>query len=178
MCTVACCKPGIRRGAAIGDLIVGCGSKKLKLVGHVIFAMEVTEKLSFQQYWDDERFRRKRAVFTAGKAHAFGDNIYHRDDADQWVQEDSHHSFAGGGWNEENAKRDLGADAVLISTDFVYWGKTAPKIPEPLRGQYGDDLYPSVRDFRNGYSDNFKEAVVDWFVSGPKGRLGRPIGWS
>src|SRR3954468_12112196 len=98
-CTVACCKPDIRRGAEIGDLIVGCGSSRLKLVGRSIFAMRVAEKLTFQEYWDDPRFVRKRPVFTAGKARAFGDNIYHKNEAGNWIQEDSHHSYAGGVWN-------------------------------------------------------------------------------
>ena len=177
ICTVACCKPDMRRGAAIGDLIVGCGSSKLKLVGHVIFAMRVAEKLTFQQYWDDSRFRRKRPAYTAGKAHAFGDNIYHKDDAGHWIQENSHHSLIGGGWNALNADRDLGADAVLVATDFVYWGRLAPEIPLELRDCDGDDLYPNVRNLRNHYSDVFKTAALEWFENCPRGRLGRPISW-
>ncbi len=175
-CTVACCKPKVRRGAAIGDLVVGCGSAKLNLVGRVIFAMRVAEKMTFQEYWDDPRFQRKRPVFTAGKARAFGDNIYHMVGAD-WVQEDSHHSFAGGAWNDENAQRDLGADAVLIGTDFTYWGSLAPEIPAHLRNCDGDDLYPHVRDVRNSYSEIFTATALQWFQSCPKGRLGRPISW-
>ncbi len=176
-CTVACCKPDVRRGAAIGDLIVGCGSSKLNLVGHVIFAMRVSEKLTFQEYWDDERFRRKRPIFTAGKAHAYGDNIYHKHEADDWIQEDSHHSLDGGALNSLNADRDLGADAVLIGLDFVYWGNSAPEIPQWLRSYDGDDLYPNVRNLRNHYSEAFKVAALDWFEHEPRGRLGRPISW-
>jgi len=176
-CTVACCKPDIRRGAAIGDLIVGCGSSKLKLPGHVIFAMKVSDKLTYQEYWDDDHFARKKPVFTAGKARAFGDNIYHKDQAGDWVQEESHHSLKGGGWNAANAERDLGTDAVLISTEFVYWGNLAPKIPQALRSCDGDDLYPNVRNLRNQYSEVFKAAAVDWFENCPKGRIGRPLSW-
>lgn len=177
VCTVACCKPDVRGPAAVGDLVVGCGSSELKLVGHVIFAMRVAEKLTFEEYWEDARFERKRAVYTVGKARAFGDNIYHRGANGQWVQEDSHHSLKGGGWNALNAARDLKANAVLIGTDFVYWGNGAPKIPARLRNFEGDDLYPNVRNFRNSYSDSFKLATSEWFENCPKGRLGRPISW-
>lgn len=176
-CSLACCKPKIRRAAAIGDLIIGCGSAKLNSLGRVIFIMRVTESMSFQQYWDDPRFVRRRPVFTAGTARAFGDNIYHRDANGDWIQEDSHHSFDGGGCNTLNADRDLGADRVLISTDFVYWGRKAPKIPAHLRNLDGEDLFPDVRDFRRNYSDQLKELVVDWFDHGEKGRLGRPKSW-
>lgn len=161
----------------VGDLIVGCGSSKLKLVGRVIFAMRVAEKITFQEYWDDPRFERRRPTFSAGKARAFGDNIYHRNAAGAWVQEDSHHSFTQGGWNALNADRDLGADAVLIGTDFTYWGRCAPEIPPQLRNFADDDLYPHVRDFRNSYSEAFIAETLKWFDGVPKGRLGRPINW-
>jgi hypothetical protein len=167
----------MRRGADIGDLIFGCGSKTLDLVGRAIFAMRVAEKLTFQQYWDDPRFFRKRPVFTAGRALAFGDNIYHRDQGGKWIQEDSHHSLPGGAWNALNADRDLGADAVLIGTEFVYWGSLAPQIPQELRDCDGDDLYPNVRDVRNHYSDVVKAAALAWFDDSAKGRLGRPVNW-
>ncbi|MGN6155714.1 MAG: hypothetical protein ACTHN4_08260 [Sphingomicrobium sp.] len=176
-CTIACCKPDIRRGAVVGDLIVGCGSSKLQLGGHVIYAMRVTEKLTFQQYWDDPRFERKRPSFSAGTARSYGDNIYHHDAQGRWIQEDSHHSLDDGGWNQLNAERDLGADAVLVSADFVYWGRLAPEIPVQLRNFDGDDLYPNVRNLRNSYSEIFKNAAVDWFDGQDKGRFGRPINW-
>ena len=176
-CTVACCKPDIRRGAAVGDLIIGCGSSKLKLVGRAIFAMRVAEKLTFDQYWNDERFQRKKPVFTAGTARSYGDNIYHQDAPGIWAQSDSHHSLDDGNWNALNADRDLGADAVLVGADFAYWGRSATEIPEHLRNFEGDDLYPNVRNFRNGYSEALQAAAIEWFDQGPKGRLGRPISW-
>jgi hypothetical protein len=176
-CTLACCKPNIRRQATVGDLVVGCGSAALDLRGHVIFAMRVTETLSFQEYWDDPRFARKRPLFTAGKARAYGDSIYHRDDVGNWIQEDSHHSFTGGEWNAANAERDLSTDAVLISSNYAYWGRSAPAIPALLRNFDGEDLYADVRDYRRRYSNEFKAVVAAWFDQLPKGRFDRPISW-
>ena len=176
-CTVACCKPKMRRGATVGDLIFGCGSAKLKNIGRVIYGMRITEKLTFDQYWNDERFAHKRPTYAAGKALAFGDNIYHHNIAGNWIQENSHHSYADGVFNELNATRDLGADAVLISDDFVYWGASCPDIPAKLRNFDGDDLFPDTRDLRNSYSPAFKAAVEHWFAELPRGRLGRPHNW-
>ena len=42
ICTLATCKPQIRKGAQVGDLIIGCGSKELKMQGKIIFAMRVS----------------------------------------------------------------------------------------------------------------------------------------
>lgn len=176
--TLACCKPNIRSRAGEDDIVVGCGSAELKLRGHVIFAMRIAQTLSFQQYWDDPRFRCKKAKFTAGRAHTFGDNIYHHDSTGAWIQEDSHHSFPGGVWNDENAQRDLKADVVLIGTEFAYWGDRAPPIPPHLRNHAGEDLFADVRDYRRNYSHDFKVLVAEWFDGLAKGRFGRPINWT
>ncbi len=176
-CTVACCKPDIRQGAREGDLVFGCAAKALGIGEVLIFAMRVQEKVTFDEYWLDERFLKRRPVFSAGRARMYGDNIYHSDGAGNWVQEDSHHSLEDGSWNEENASRDLNSKFVLISQTFSYWGREAIEIPEHLRNFEGDDLYPHVRNLRNSYSTAMQGAIGDWFNQLPRGRLGRPISW-
>lgn len=177
-CTLATCKPKIRNGAKVGDLVVGCGSKKLKLPERLIFAMKVSEKLSFDEYWASNRFKKKRPNFHSSRARGYGDNIYHRDDAGLWIQEDSHHSYDEGVHNEDNSDRDLNSHCVLTSNEFVYWGNKAPKVPTAFRNFMGDDLYPNVRDFRNSYEPEFEQAVVHWFDSlVEKGRIGIPFSW-
>ena len=177
ICTLATCKPQIRNAAQVGDLIVGCGSKALKLEEKIIFVMRVTEKLTFQKYWEDPRFFIKRANLKSSKAAAYGDNIYHYENG-EWIQEDSHHSFEGGVKNQDNFDRDLGSENVLISDDFVYWGSSAPCIPDNLRDLDGEDLYPDGRFYRAKFPDNFKSAVYNWFESLPmRGNQGRPTCW-
>jgi hypothetical protein len=60
VCTLTICKPAIRRTAQVGDWIVGFGSKKgPNGVGRswdIIYAMQVSNKLSYEQY--DEHCRR------------------------------------------------------------------------------------------------------------------------
>jgi hypothetical protein len=176
-CTVACCKPNIRERAQIGDLIFGCSAKELGIGERLIFAMRVAEKLNFNEYWADIRFISKKPLFSSGMAHAYGDNIYHSDEEGNWFQKDSHHSLQGGAWNDANATRDLTSEFVLISDDFVYFGRQAIEMPPHLRNFEGDDLYPQVRNFRNGYSPAMQEAARDWFDHLPNGRFGRPINW-
>lgn len=178
ICTLATCKPQIRSSAAVGDLIVGCGSQAIGLAGRLIYAMRVAEKITFQQYWEDPRFVCKRPQFTASMAQAFGDNIYHQNGA-QWVQEDSHHSLDGGGLNNANLQRDTRADSVLIATDFVYWGDRAPSVPIAFRDLNKDDLYPAGRFYRCNFSPQMVDAVSAWFDSlRPRGYLGRPNAWA
>ena len=57
VCTLACCKPKIRKGAKKGDYIVGIGRKSSG--NRVVFAMKVEETLVHDDYWHDERFRAK-----------------------------------------------------------------------------------------------------------------------
>ena len=89
-CTLATCKPIIRRKAQIGDWIVGTGSATKGCRDHLVYAMRVAETMSFNDYWSDPRFRAKRPNLRGSIKQAYGDNIYHRHSEDApWEQEDS-----------------------------------------------------------------------------------------
>ncbi|TNB88511.1 hypothetical protein FHJ31_03930 [Pseudomonas sp. Fig-3] len=177
ICTLGTCKPQIRRSAKVGDIIVGCGSTALKLEGRIIFAMRVSHKLSFQEYWEHEAFQIKRPNLHSSKSMAYGDNIYHRD-GEAWIQEDSHHSFVGGEVNHENLLRDTSSDNVLIGEEFVYWGSSAVKLPDHLRHFAGEDLYPPSRNYRSTFTEDFRAEVDTWFKAlADRGCRGRPASW-
>ena len=120
-CTLATCKPVIRRTATVGDWVIGTGSgaKNKQRNGYLVYAMRVTETMSFDEYWKDTRFRNKRPDMHASvKKKSCGDNIYHKDpDSNEWCQMDSHHSC-----NDTNVCNDTKVDRVLVSDDFIYWG--------------------------------------------------------
>ncbi|MET3497833.1 hypothetical protein [Variovorax boronicumulans] len=177
VCTLATCKPQVRTHAKVGDLVFGCGSSELNLADHLIFALQVEEKLTFDQYWNDERFFSKRPAFNGSLKRAYGDNIYHKD-GKNWVQADSHHSLDHGELNTSNLNRDTGSDNVLISSNFVYWGGSALKIPLVFLDFEGDSLYPGGRPHRSIFSDSFTQALYAWFSSiSLKGCRGRPGSW-
>lgn len=177
-CTLATCKPQIRRIAKEGDLIIGCGSTANDRQGKVICALRVSSRMSFQEYWNDDRYAVKRPNFRSGKSHAYGDNIYHRDATGNWIQERSHHTFPDGSLNQANLERDTTtSEMVLLGGEFVYFGRNAQDIPDHLRSFSGDDLYPNVRDFRSRFSRAFVTAIDAWFRDLPRGVCGLPINW-
>ena len=117
VCTLATCKPKIRKAAAIGDWIVGTGSATPKRAGFIVFAMKVEEALTFDQYWSDERFFQKRPNLRGSKKQAFGDNIYHRQgegEGYEWIQLNSHHSLPDGRRNPVNHNTDPSVNPVLV----------------------------------------------------------------
>lgn len=128
-CTLATCKPGIRKSAKVGDWILGVGGANLKSVKHkCILLMKVTEKISFNDYWHDARFSIKKPARNGSHVQMLGDNIYHQDENNQWIQEDSHHSNANGSFNMTNLERDTSSDQVLISDHFYYFGDKAVEV--------------------------------------------------
>src|SRR5205807_3428500 len=133
-CTLATCKPQIRKHAQVGDWVLGTGSKAYGLDGHLVYAMKVAETLSYDEYWEDPRFRQKRPNFCGSLKMAYGDNIYHRNPkTGRWVQENSHHSHPNGQPNLANVKHDTQTPRVLVGTEFTYWGKEGPQIPSRFR---------------------------------------------
>ncbi|MBL4742392.1 MAG: hypothetical protein COB75_05685 [Idiomarina sp.] len=130
-CTLATCKPGIRKGAQIDDWVLGVAGRKLgrNLHRKCILLMKVTEKMSFQEYWNDERFELKKPCRNGSLIKMVGDNIYHKDEFGNWQQEDSHHSLSDGTTNRENLRRDTGScEEVLVSEKFLYFGNQAVEV--------------------------------------------------
>lgn len=126
-CTLATCKPDIRKAAKVGDWVMGIGGSNLKAVKRkCILLMKVSETISFQDYWSDDRFSLKKPSRNGSNVQMVGDNIYHQDKRGKWLQEDSHHSNPDGTANLGNLNRDTGrCDDVLISNYFFYFGSRA-----------------------------------------------------
>jgi hypothetical protein len=176
VCTLATCKPVIRRIAKTGDWIIGTGSAEYQRTGQLICAMRVSESMTFDDYWADPRFRAKRPDLTGSKMQAFGDNIYSRDDSGQWVQLDSHHSRPGGEINPDNVADDTQTNRVLIATEFSYFGADAPLIPAAFRGE-GIANVCAHRGHRSNFAPGLVEAFLDWLSHQPSGCVGRPDRW-
>ncbi len=177
-CTLCTCKPQIRRHAIIGDWVLGTGSKNHGRESHVVFAMRVTETLTFGEYWRDPRFLVKRPDLRASKKRAFGDNIYCEDPENgAWRQLDSHHSWADGSPNPNNVKRDTNPNRVLISDDFIYWGGYGPLLPAQLRGA-GNDIRQPGRGHKCRFSNHVVEGFIAWVRSlEASGYQGDPLDW-
>lgn len=182
ICTLATCKPSIRKSAAIGDWIVGCGSgdRSVKQGGHLVYAMRVTEALRFEEYDSDLRFQKKKPFRFGSRKQSCGDNIYTKaSEGTGWTQRDSFHSKPDGSPNPEHVARDTGVDRVLISDDYVYFGGNGPRFPNHLRDFHGLDVCKSGIGYSCFEDIALQEQFVQWIRSfGVKGYQCAPFEWA
>ncbi|NNC19890.1 hypothetical protein HJC22_29655 [Corallococcus exiguus] len=177
VCSLATCKPVIRRCASVGDWVAGTGSKRYGLGDRLVFAMRVGETLTFDEYWEDHRFLLKRPNLHGSLKQAFGDNIYHHTPSNgRWRQELSHHSHLRGQTNHANLKADTDTDQVLLSDWFVYFGKDAVEIPEQFRkGRRETVVHPGGHGHLVNFRPGFEEDFIQWVFSlGQEGFRGEP----
>lgn len=174
-CTLATCKPDIRRSASAGDWIVGTGAKGQGLRDRLVYAMRVTEVATFDEYWKDPRFVEKRPNRRGSRKQFFGDNIYHRNPkTGRWIQEDSHHSRSNGKTFKINLDHDTTTDRVLISNDFVYFGGSAIAIPTPF-SRAPNALWKIGPGHKCSFSETYVTGVAAWLRSlGRSGYQGNP----
>jgi hypothetical protein len=165
-CTLACCKPRIRRGIGsrllrssgrsdILDLrsddpgyirgqniwIVGLSGASLRDRPRrsVVYAMQVTDVLDFESYFDEHPEKRpvRAGGVTSDDPRWHGDAIYTSNDPVTARQlapsahSDGDHEHLG------NKMRDLGGEYVLLSDHFIYFGKDAPYVPLEERLHHG-----------------------------------------
>ena len=171
-CTLATCKPVIRRTARIGDWIVGTGSASYGLTRHLVFAMRVDQAITFDEYWSIPEFQIKKPQLNGSRKQAFGDNIYCRDSSGHWHQAPSHHSESSGEINQANVEHDTQTDRVLIGREFAYFGKSAIPIPDNFQ-----DVC-AVRGHKCNFDASFVFAFIDWVKSACEaGFQGAPAEW-
>jgi hypothetical protein len=168
-CTLACCKPVIRRTACVGDWIVGLSSKADG--NRLVYAMQVEEVLTYVKYYLDCRFSDKIPDYAKEKViYKCGDNIYKPLPKGGFQQLQSMHSNG----TLENLKlklHDLGGVSVLISRNFYYFGSQPLKLPSEL-----NDLKVS-RGHKNRFSDSVKLAFEKFITSKPTGVNSPPTQW-
>ena len=71
-CTLATCKPGIRRKAEVEDWVVGSGSndRSVGRGGYLVYAMRVTEVMTFDDYTVDLDLRLRSRFVTVVESKA------------------------------------------------------------------------------------------------------------
>lgn len=131
-CSLATCKPSIRNNAKVGDWVIANGKSTSKCRDSLIYCMQVSKVITYNDYWFGEEFSCKKPDMNSSLKKMFGDNIYHYDHND-WQQADSHHSLDDGSPNPKNIETDTKSDKVLISYNYHYFGKNCFEIPEKYR---------------------------------------------
>ena len=196
-CTLACCKPMIRRGignrllrssgrAGIRELrcddpgyirsqniwIVGLSGASLwdRPRRSVVYAMQVTDVLDFESYFD--KHPQKRPVRAGGVTSDdpawHGDAIYTGNDPVTARQLAPSAHSDGDREHLGNKKRDLGGEYVLLSDHFIYFGKDAPYVPLEERLHHG-------RGHRVNHSPEVLAELESW-LNGPWSDLFNDIG--
>jgi len=170
-CTLACCKPVIRRTARQGDWIAGLtrASEGKK----ILYAMRVTElPIAYADYFVDPRFQSKIPTYQIrGAIHRCGDNIYRPLANGTYKQLKSRHSNPDGSENERLKRRDLSGRFVLISSEFWYFGREALDLPIELRSLAVD------RGHRCKFDLALVDAFVRWIRKQRSGIYGLPHMW-
>lgn len=176
MCSLAICKPGIRRVAEPGDWVAGLGSKVAPsgdLSGRLVYAMRVEEVLSLGEYdllaptrWP----HRIPNVNSMALQDRLGDCIYDFSGKSPVQRKGVH--------DRGNIETDLGGKNVLISRDFYYFGSKAIPLPDhllPIRNQtqghrstsnapYFDAFVKWIRDAapEPGQLYGWPDFILDW----------------
>lgn len=164
-CTLACCKPVIRRCAKEGDWVVGLTPKRGG--NRLLYAMKLTEPpLPFDQYYQDRRFQSKRPRMRSPRVvYQCGDNIY-RPEKSSYRQVWSQHSNPDGSeWVDQKGK-DLSGKFVLISEQFYYFGRSAKPLPASLTdlvvGRFHKSRFPKELIMKfEGFVSRFDRGIVD-----------------
>jgi hypothetical protein len=168
-CTLACCKPAIRRAAKVGDWVVGISPKANG--NRLIYAMQVEEIFPFDRYFHDSRFATKIPDYSTGKVvHKCGDNIYKPLPNGDFQQFQSMHSNET---NENLSKKahDLGGKNVLISKTFWYLGSRPLDLPESL-----NDLKVG-RAHKNRFPPEIVSAFITFINRQSAGVNAPPTSW-
>lgn len=164
----------IRKSGSVGDLIVATGSANLQAADRLVYWMRVSEIIAFDDFWSDPRFARKKPNMNGSMMHRYGDNIYYTGADGTFQQIDSFHSEEDGSLSAANRERDTGTtEKVMLATDFAYFGKTAPLIPENVRL-----LIKKGPGHKCRFSDEQIAGIEAWLATLPaRGYLGEPGHW-
>ena len=157
-CTLAICKPQIRRAARVGDWVIGFRGR---MVGHVTYAMQVEEVLTPAKYWDDPRFAKRRPGRTRTP-----DNIYRPGPEGSLLQvpNEVHGPSA--------VQTDVGGRNVLVSKRYWYFGNSSPRIAPDLSHLIHRHIGHAVDINRR---DDDVERLLRWLSSWSPGLHGMPV---
>lgn len=172
VCTLATCKAPMRRAKKVGDWIAGFTSVFLNgdPVGaeRLVYLMQVSERLGFDQYFRSPAFAAKIPTFDAPRiVDRAGDNIYFLEGgAVRQVRNINH--------DESNMEDDLSGKFVLVGVRFHYFGSNPLVVPAHVR--------PTVPAGVAGagyltHDLSRAQAFIDFVSRNAQGPLAPPTDW-
>ena len=139
--TIALCKPVMRRLANVGDTIVGISGHKLGKKKKIIFIATITKMVTMEDYGDNPR---SDSIYTSMLK--MKPNPFH---------------------NSTNYEQDIRGKNVIMSTDFIYYGKKCIDVPNNLQG-----IIPG-RGHQTDKNVPFKQTLMNLFASEKKKGIGK-----
>ena len=139
--TIAICKPDIRRLSKVGDIIVGISGYKLGKKKKIIFIAKTTKMVTMEEYGD---ITRSDSIYTSKLK--MKPNPFH---------------------NCSDYKRDMSGENVIMSTDFIYFGKNHIDVPENLL-----EIIPG-RGHQSTKNEPFKKILKELFSTEKKNGVGK-----
>lgn len=175
MCTLAICKPAIRRVAKKGDWIAGLGSNDAPsgdLSGKLVYAMLVHEVVSLEEY--DRRaeaeWPHRIPNFTTDDPNdRLGDCIYEFSAGKPPYQRFGVHG-------PENTPIDLGGENALIAREFYYFGRSTVPLPSALL-----PIVHKTQSHKSNANDHYVSTFEYWvrqFEIGVHGTPDTQIDWT
>ncbi|MBN2133324.1 MAG: hypothetical protein JW741_27750 [Sedimentisphaerales bacterium] len=132
ICTLAVCKPAIRRHANVGDWVVGLGSAQSPegdFSDRVVYAMEITDKKTLRAYDQFCRAKYPQKIpdpESDDYRRRAGDCIYSYSNRGCVRQRTGFH-------HRTDQDDDLSGKHVLLSERFYYFGSAARRLPASLK---------------------------------------------
>lgn len=172
--TLATCKAQIRKSKslAVGDWIVGMGSKAMGNEWKVVYVAQVDEIITFDQYWKDPRFQVKKANIKGSLMQMYGDNVYHTVKG-KVVQEPCAHSNDANG---KHKKSDISGKNVLLCKRFFYFGDQAFLLPEEFE-YIGNTGNPRATKYKDLDDDRINSFITWLSAKYTTGIHGDPCNW-
>lgn len=161
ICSLAICKPVIRKCAKVGDWVAGFVSKRLdkKDHGKLLYAMEITQKLTFEEYNTLCKIKYKDKLPENKNT---GDCIY-------YMKNNKIKQRANYAHNKENMLTDLSGKYVLLSNNFYYFGKNSINIPEKLH-----PIIIKSQGHQKGKNKDYVNNFIKFINTQKKGIQGEP----
>lgn len=174
LCTLAICKPAIRRVANKGDWVVGTGSVNSPVgngSGKIVYAMLVTYKMTMEEYdwFTRSELRRKIPLMSStDPRRRCGDSIYEFSAPTPLLRPSVH--------GEGNRITDLSGGFVLLSNHFFYFGDRPVTLPDTLLG-----IVKQGQGHRSIANAPYVPDFIRWIHSlgyAPATLIGKPQWWS
>lgn len=174
ICTLAICKPTIRRVAQPGDWIVGFGSRNVDGVDYsnkVVYAMRIYASLSFGDY--DKLCQAELPGKIPDMKHK--DQRRHLGDCIFDFSVDPAGKLRPAVHTLRHRAKDLRGKNVLLSDHFFYFGNKPCRMPARLH-----PIIIQHQGHKSKLNDPYKEMFVDWIEANYKPNVlyGNPqVGW-